>query len=141
MRRARSLSILLVFLSAAVAGAQQKEPDPAPTSTQDPTRDPASASTPTSTPATAPALEAEAKPSPTDTRTPARRGGPKARPGSRGPNRVTVYRDARGFKLQVDGRDTMVFGMNWGYTPIGENYTYNFWANPTRSFGTRSTPR
>jgi hypothetical protein len=24
----------------------------------------------------------------------------------------------------------MVFGMNWGYMPIGQNYTYNFWSKP-----------
>ena len=40
---------------------------------------------------------------------------------------VTVFKDAQGFKLQVDGRDMMVLGMNWGYMPIGENYTYDFW--------------
>ena len=32
--------------------------------------------------------------------------------------------------LQVDGEDFMVFGMNWGYMPIGENYTYDFWGKP-----------
>ena len=35
--------------------------------------------------------------------------------------------DASGSRLQVDGRDFMVFGMNWGYMPIGQNYTYDFW--------------
>ncbi|MFP2926309.1 glycoside hydrolase family 2 TIM barrel-domain containing protein, partial [Pyxidicoccus sp. 3LG] len=40
---------------------------------------------------------------------------------------VLVHRDERGFKLQVDGRDFPVFGMNWGYTPIGENYRYSLW--------------
>ncbi|MGF1508418.1 MAG: hypothetical protein ACFB9M_02835 [Myxococcota bacterium] len=44
-----------------------------------------------------------------------------------GPNHVTVYRDDLGFKLQVDGKDIMVFGMNWEYQPIGTNYNYNFW--------------
>ncbi|MBD3223077.1 glycosidase [bacterium] len=43
---------------------------------------------------------------------------------------VTVVKDARGMKLQVDGRDFMVFGMNWGYMPIGENYSYDFWGQP-----------
>ena len=38
------------------------------------------------------------------------------------PNKVEVYRDGKGFKLQVDGKDFMVLGMNWGYVPVGENY-------------------
>jgi hypothetical protein len=44
--------------------------------------------------------------------------------------RVDIISDAAGTKLQVDGRDFMVFGMNWGYMPIGENYLYNLWAKP-----------
>jgi hypothetical protein len=43
---------------------------------------------------------------------------------------IRVVHDARGFKLQVDGRDTMVLGMNWGYSPIGTNYSYSFWTKP-----------
>lgn len=31
------------------------------------------------------------------------------------PNQVTVIEDDHGWKLQVDGSDFMVFGMNWGY--------------------------
>ncbi|HYO71702.1 MAG TPA: glycoside hydrolase family 2 TIM barrel-domain containing protein [Archangium sp.] len=46
---------------------------------------------------------------------------------------VRVYRDDRGFKLQVDGRDFPIRGMNWGYTPIGENYRYSLW-NQTDDF-------
>jgi beta-galactosidase len=46
---------------------------------------------------------------------------------ARGPNKVTVYRDARGHKLRVDGKDMMVFGMNWAYMPIGQNYNYSLW--------------
>src|SRR4051812_44553526 len=41
-----------------------------------------------------------------------------------------VVRDERGFKLQVDGKDLLVRGMNWGYSPIGTNYTYSLWAQP-----------
>ncbi|MCP4144476.1 MAG: glycosidase [bacterium] len=41
--------------------------------------------------------------------------------------KVTVFKDSNGQKLQVDGRDFMVFGMNWGYMPIGENYSYDLW--------------
>ncbi|MEM6368594.1 MAG: hypothetical protein AAF851_09850 [Myxococcota bacterium] len=47
---------------------------------------------------------------------------------SAAPNKVEVYEDERGFKLQVDGEDFFVFGMNWDYFPVGTNYTYNFWA-------------
>ncbi len=39
-----------------------------------------------------------------------------------------VVHDERGYKLQVDGADLMVRGMNWGYTPIGANYSYSLWA-------------
>lgn len=50
----------------------------------------------------------------------------RVRPSGR-PHRVVVHRDPRGFKLQVDGRDFMIFGMNWDFFPIGENYAYDFW--------------
>ncbi len=43
---------------------------------------------------------------------------------------VHVVSDASGQRLQVNGRDTMVFGMNWDYSPIGTNYSYNLWAQP-----------
>ena len=46
------------------------------------------------------------------------------------PNVVRVYKDQNGYVLLVDGKPTMVFGMNWGYMPIGENYTYDFWGKP-----------
>ncbi len=41
-----------------------------------------------------------------------------------------VSDDSGGSRLQVDGRDFMVFGMNWGYMPIGQNYTYSLWDQP-----------
>lgn len=41
-----------------------------------------------------------------------------------------VVIDERGYKLQVDGKDLLVRGMNWGYSPIGTNYTYSLWAQP-----------
>ncbi|MBZ0232178.1 MAG: hypothetical protein K8M05_07470 [Deltaproteobacteria bacterium] len=41
-----------------------------------------------------------------------------------------IVKDERGYKLQVDGQDLMVRGMNWGYQPIGTNYTYSLWAQP-----------
>jgi len=43
---------------------------------------------------------------------------------------VSILSDIEGQKLLLDGEDTMVFGMNWGYVPIGENYLYNLWAQP-----------
>ena len=41
-----------------------------------------------------------------------------------------MVKDAGGSRLQVDGRDFMVYGMNWGYMPIGQNYSYNLWNQP-----------
>lgn len=43
---------------------------------------------------------------------------------------VRVIADDTGTKVQVDGRDFMVFGMNWDYCPVGENYMYGLWAQP-----------
>jgi hypothetical protein len=43
---------------------------------------------------------------------------------------VRVVTDEGGQRLQVEGRDFMVFGMNWGYMPIGENYMYSLWNQP-----------
>ena len=40
---------------------------------------------------------------------------------------ITVVTDASGSRLTVDGRDFMVYGMNWGYMPIGQNYSYSLW--------------
>jgi hypothetical protein len=47
-----------------------------------------------------------------------------------GPQVVKVFHDAGGFKLQVDGQDTMVKGMNWDYSPISTNYSYSLWSKP-----------
>jgi hypothetical protein len=44
-------------------------------------------------------------------------------------DRVETKRDSEGWKLQVNGEDYFVKGIVWGYTPIGENYSYNLWAN------------
>jgi beta-galactosidase len=43
---------------------------------------------------------------------------------------IRLVSDDGGWRLQVDGRDFMVLGMNWDYFPIGTTYTYNFWAQP-----------
>lgn len=43
---------------------------------------------------------------------------------------IRVVTDAAGSRLQVDGTDFFVRGMNWDYFPVGTNYAYNFWAQP-----------
>ncbi len=43
---------------------------------------------------------------------------------------IRVVSDAAGSRVQVDGRDFMVLGMNWDYVPIGENYAYSLWNQP-----------
>jgi len=45
------------------------------------------------------------------------------------PDKVTTYQDENGWKLKVNGEDYFVKGIVWGYTPIGENYAFNLWAN------------
>ncbi len=43
---------------------------------------------------------------------------------------IEIVTDDSGSRLQVDGKDFMVLGMNWGYMPIGQNYSYDFWGKP-----------
>jgi len=43
---------------------------------------------------------------------------------------VRVVTDAGGSRLQVDGRDFMVHGMNWDYIPIGQNYAFDLFSQP-----------
>ncbi len=43
---------------------------------------------------------------------------------------VRVVTDEAGMRLQVDGKDFMVLGMNWDYFPIGTNYSYSLWTQP-----------
>ncbi|WP_298224869.1 glycosidase [Flavobacterium sp.] len=45
-------------------------------------------------------------------------------------NKVVVMNNTDGMKLQVDGKDFMVNGMNWDYFPIGTNYSYSLWKQP-----------
>ncbi|MDH4033827.1 MAG: glycosidase [candidate division Zixibacteria bacterium] len=40
---------------------------------------------------------------------------------------VKIINDQSGSKLQVNGADFMIKGMNWGYIPIGKNYAYSLW--------------
>jgi len=40
-------------------------------------------------------------------------------------DRVTTLKNESGWKLQVNGEDYYMKGVVWGYTPRGQNYTYN----------------
>ncbi|MCH9693546.1 MAG: hypothetical protein K0U72_03475 [Gammaproteobacteria bacterium] len=42
---------------------------------------------------------------------------------------VTTHKDESGWKLQVNGSDYYIKGMVWGYTPRGQNYTFNLWSH------------
>jgi hypothetical protein len=42
-------------------------------------------------------------------------------------DRVTTFKDENGWKLQKNGEDFYVKGVVWGYSPRGQNYTYNLW--------------
>lgn len=44
--------------------------------------------------------------------------------------RVAVVQNEQGTKLQVNGRDFMVNGMNWDYFPVGTNFSYSLWSQP-----------
>ena len=44
------------------------------------------------------------------------------------PDKVRTYKDDKGWKLEVNGKDLYIKGMVWGYSPRNENYTYNLWA-------------
>ncbi len=43
---------------------------------------------------------------------------------------IRIVSDGAGHRLQVDGRDVMIRGVNWDYFPVGTNYSYNFWGQP-----------
>ena len=51
-------------------------------------------------------------------------------PGSSQLPDIEIVTDASGQRLQVDGEDFMVLGMNWDYFPRGTTYSYNFWGQP-----------
>jgi hypothetical protein len=42
-------------------------------------------------------------------------------------NRVTTVKDEKGWRLKVDGENYYIKGVVWGYSPRGQNYTYNLW--------------
>ena len=43
---------------------------------------------------------------------------------------VNVVANENGAHLEVDGAPYFVKGMNWGYMPIGQNYSYDLWSKP-----------
>lgn len=43
---------------------------------------------------------------------------------------IALVENEDGTKLQVDGQDFMVNGMNWDYFPVGTNYEYSLWEQP-----------
>lgn len=46
-------------------------------------------------------------------------------------DQVKVVSDQDGQRLQVNGADFMIFGMNWDYIPVGQNYSYSLWNQDT----------
>ena len=58
--------------------------------------------------------------------------GPAAAQGSQGSDlpEIRVHEDESGQRLQVDGRDFFVQGMNWDYFPVGTTYSYSLWTQP-----------
>ena len=43
---------------------------------------------------------------------------------------VNIVSEGDSYRLQVEGKDYPIKGVVWDYTPIGENYNYNFWNEP-----------
>jgi len=135
-----AVALLVVFWSAAAAAQQYGEEPRAPA----PSGAPAQPIGPGPQPPDAPAPPGAPPPPiddfapPADVEPPPASARPAAPPPASaastaktdGPNVVKVHKDERGYQLLIDGKPTMVFGMNWGYMPIGQNYTYNFWSKP-----------
>lgn len=48
-------------------------------------------------------------------------------------DRVAIVNDENGSKVQINGKDFFIIGMNWDYFPIGTNYSYSLWTK-TDSF-------
>jgi hypothetical protein len=42
-------------------------------------------------------------------------------------DKMTVFKDDQGWKMQKNGDDFYIKGVVWGYSPRGENFTYNLW--------------
>lgn len=45
-------------------------------------------------------------------------------------NTVSVRKTESGFKLNVNGNDMFINGMNWDYFPVGTNFSYSLWTQP-----------
>lgn len=43
---------------------------------------------------------------------------------------VKIDKSNAGMKLNVNGQDLLINGMNWDYFPIGTNYSYSLWTQP-----------
>ena len=43
------------------------------------------------------------------------------------PRTAYIRQDDAGYQLIFNGEPYFIEGMNWGYMPIGENYSYDFW--------------
>ena len=47
--------------------------------------------------------------------------------------KISVVNTNKGFILQVNGKGFFITGMNWDYYPIGTNYKYSLWQQPTKT--------
>lgn len=47
------------------------------------------------------------------------------------PNKVEILKTTSGHQLQVGGKPFFVNGMNWDYFPVGTNFSYSLWKQPT----------
>lgn len=56
--------------------------------------------------------------------------GPAAASAQEGLPSIRVVREGEGLRLQADGRDVFVKGVNWDYFPIGTNYAFSLWTQP-----------
>ena len=45
-------------------------------------------------------------------------------------NTISVRKTESGFKLNVNGNDMFINGMNWDYFPVGTNFSYSLWTQP-----------
>ena len=45
--------------------------------------------------------------------------------------KVKVEKTTSGFTLRINGKKFFITGMNWDYYPIGTNYKYSLWQQPT----------
>jgi len=48
------------------------------------------------------------------------------------PAKVSIIETSSEMKLNVNGKDFMINGMNWDYFPIGTNYSYSLWKQPDK---------